>query len=337
MDALDENSDVMLFSHKSVQLICKYQWANWGPAIYYLKMLPYAILLITFLIWNNLILSHSHFDYGIVDENGNIIADDKAVRFRRADIALCIILIVDSTFFMLTEFENMFTKPYDYFFVEYIANITDVVPLIMVYVTTIWSLSNPGLLPKGFWIVQALTSIMILLKFVWFLRSQEYFAYLIRSLVEAMKDIRAFFVILIITCIGFADAFHSFSRSLKEDGFVENFYQSFRFVWLAITGFGSAFESTAVFGDILWFIATIYLVIILLNVLIAIAGESLGRAMENIEEQALKAKVSLLSELMNHPLVKLKAKFKKTGKGQNQDNLLFVSVKGDLKNDQDKH
>ena len=77
---------------------------------------------------------------------------------------------------------------------------------------------------------------MILLKFVWFLRSQDLFAYLIQSLVEAIMDIRPFFVILIITCIGFSDAFLSLSRSLGKDAFVGNFYESFRYTWLFVLG-----------------------------------------------------------------------------------------------------
>jgi hypothetical protein len=47
---------------------------------------------------------------------------------------------------------------------------------------------------------------------------------LIRSLVETVYDIQAFFIILIIACVGFADAFMSYSRSMKDGGFLDNYY-----------------------------------------------------------------------------------------------------------------
>jgi|688.fasta_scaffold661847_2 hypothetical protein len=52
-------------------------------------------------------------------------------------------------------------------------------------------------------------------------------AYLIRSLFEAAKDIQIFFVILMITCIGFADAFLSLSNAMDlryDSGFLPNYY-----------------------------------------------------------------------------------------------------------------
>lgn len=52
-----------------------------------------------------------------------------------------------------------------------------------------------------------------------------------------------------------------------------------------------------VYGDILYFIASIILLIIMLNVLIALAGKSLERAADNRIEYAYKEKVQLLNEL----------------------------------------
>ena len=170
---------------------------------------------------------------------------------------------------------------------------------------------------------------MILLKFVWFLRSQDLFAYLIQSLVEAIMDIRPFFVILIITCIGFSDAFLSLSRSLGKDAFVGNFYESFRYTWLYVLGQNPEIENMNYFADFIYFIASIYLLIILLNVLIAIAGNALGNAQESKDEHALAAKIELLSELMSHPVVRLKARFSNVKK-TNSENLLFVSFKRDI-------
>ena len=170
---------------------------------------------------------------------------------------------------------------------------------------------------------------MICLKFTAFLRSQDLFAYLVHSLISSINDIIPFFIMLIITCIGFADAFLSLSRSLEKNPFVTNFYESFRYTWLYVLGQNPEIENMNYFADFIYFIASIYLLIILLNVLIAIAGNALGNAQESKDEHALAAKVELLSELMSHPVVRLKARFSDVKKS-NSENLLFVSFKRDI-------
>jgi len=58
----------------------------------------------------------------------------------------------------------------------------------------------------------------------------------VRSLVEAVKDIRAFFFILMVACLGFADAFLSLSRSMGDDAFLKGYYQAFKYAWLFCIG-----------------------------------------------------------------------------------------------------
>ena len=144
---------------------------------------------------------------------------------------------------------------------------------------------------------------MICLKFTGFLRSQDLFAYLVHSLITSINDIIPFFIILIITCIGFATAFLSLSRSLDKNEFVDNYYESFRYIWLFVLGQNPEIENMNTFADIIYFIASVYLLIILLNVLIAIAGNALATAQGSKDEHALAAKVELLNQLMSHPVV----------------------------------
>jgi hypothetical protein len=145
---------------------------------------------------------------------------------------------------------------------------------------------------------------MLWVKFIWFLRTINYFSYLIQMLTQAFKDMAAFFIILILACIGYADAFHSLSRSMDE-GFLKGYYDSFKFSWLFCIGQGGLPEGTNYYGDIVYFTASVIMIIVMLNVLIAIAGEALNNAQENKVEFAYKAKTELLVELMDHPIARL--------------------------------
>ena len=81
---------------------------------------------------------------------------------------------------------------------------------------------------------------------------------------------------------------------MQEDGFLGNYYESFKFIWLFVVGLGDAPEDKGYYADILTFVTSIALLIIMLNVLIAIAGKSLENAEELKVEQAYKAKVEIL-------------------------------------------
>lgn len=97
--ALNNYSSVTIFSNKSIQIICKYHWDTWNDAIYYLRLVPYTILLLCFLIWSNLVITYSHH----VGHNSDELTPLQEVRYRRADIVLCWILIAPASFFMLDE------------------------------------------------------------------------------------------------------------------------------------------------------------------------------------------------------------------------------------------
>ena len=111
-------------------------------------MIPYGILLLCFLFWSNMVVEHSHEH---VTEEGLPI-DEGDVKYRKADIALCWILISCTSFFMITEIEQLISAPLDYIS-DYATNFTDLVPLLMLYTNTIWSLTKPGPLSQSFWVV----------------------------------------------------------------------------------------------------------------------------------------------------------------------------------------
>ena len=144
-----------------------------------------------------------------------------------------------------------------------------------------------------------------------------------------------------IACIGFADAYLSLSNSMayKKDGdrsFMPNYYQSFKATWLMTLGEFGLFpvDKFDTFGDILFFVSSIILLIIMLNVLIAIAGNSLANAEEFKVQFAYKERVGLIAELQQNFFVKL---VRATQSDEfKSKNLLFLSFKEEPVEEVDK-
>jgi hypothetical protein len=271
-----------IFAHKSVQLIINKHWDMRQRAIYGLKLIPYALMLAAFVMWSNLVLSYSHeLDHDEYAEklqlfNDGLLTEEEAgyftmiVEYRKWDVALCWVLIAFASFFMLTEIQAFWFDPKEYIS-EWGTNLTDLIPLALLYTNTITSLLEPGTPERSFWMIQSLTSATIWLKFVYFLRTMPYFAYLVRAIRMAFKEIEAFFIILMIICLGIADSFLSFSRSM-EAGFLDNYYGAFRYSWLFVLGSNDLIEDADVYADILYFVSSVLVQIVILNVLIGLAS-----------------------------------------------------------------
>ena len=61
----------------------------------------------------------------------------------------------------------------------------------------------------SFWYYQSASAIIIWTRFIFFLRSSESIAYLVRMLLEVVKDMIPFMMVLLLSVFGFADAFLS--------------------------------------------------------------------------------------------------------------------------------
>ena len=118
-------------------------------------------------------------------------------------------------------------------------------------------------------------------KFLYFLRIYKSTGYLISMIFEVIKDMRYFFLVLLLTIIAFGDSFLSISYGNKEDdrfttGFVDSIIYTYRMILgdFDTEAFGSVATPLVM---ILFLLCTIFNMIVMLNLLIAIISESFAR------------------------------------------------------------
>jgi len=160
--------------------------------------------------------------------------------------------------------------------------------------------------------IGALTVIVLYLKFFYFLRVFDNTAPLIRMIIQISFDIRYFIMVFFIAVIGFGNGLYILSENNPPDteftkGFVDAILQVYR---MALGDF-----NTDNFGSVnvwlvwcVFLVSTLLIMIILLNLLIAIMGDSFGRVQETAEQAMIQERLQLIID--NTFLVDRQALFK---------------------------
>lgn len=117
------------------------------------------------------------------------------------------------------------------------------------------------------------------MKLLYYLRTQQEFGYLIRMIIEVIKDMDAFLVMIVVAILAFSEASYSLSNNRLEEN--RAFYDYFEAVWFtffnAMGNFTMAsFEEDSIAWT-LFFLCTLFNMIVMLNLLIAIISETYNR------------------------------------------------------------
>ena len=145
-------------------------------------------------------------------------------------------------------------------------------------------------------IISSLAVLVMWLKFLFYLRLFAPYAALIRMVVEICKDISVFAVLFILAVVGFGNAYYILSLNMPTDNRKEmagtNFFQAL--IYSYRNGLGdfntNHFNETDI-SILLWFIfvsQTVLIQIVLLNLLIAIMGDTFNKVTEKKEESKLR-------------------------------------------------
>ena len=135
--------------------------------------------------------------------------------------------------------------------------------------------------------MQATMSLMLWLKMLYFLRIFKTTGYLIRIIIEVVVDMRHFLFILLLTFVAFGDAMYNINTSNQSEFIEGGYLGSIAFVYRMVLGdFDTGnFGSVAVpYMWILFLLCTVFNMIIMLNLLIAIISESFARINEEREQ-----------------------------------------------------
>lgn len=153
--------------------------------------------------------------------------------------------------------------------------------------------------------------LMIWLKFLYFLRIFEATSSIIRMITQVIFDIKYFLLVLLLTIVAFGDAFKTISQGNPaltqaqidagepELRFVaDGFFGSFFYVYnMCLGDFSTDFGEIQVgLAFFLFFLCTMFNMIIMLNLLISIISESFARIAENLKSAAYQERAGMISE-----------------------------------------
>lgn len=159
--------------------------------------------------------------------------------------------------------------------------------------------------------MESVAAILMWMKFLYFFRILSSTAPLIRMIQEIFFDIRAFVVIFTMSILMMANAFFILAQNLQqyESEWLDETEQTvsyatykgaIKYVYLTVIGdfqYGTFGENSD--SPLLWifmFITTFYVLIVLLNMLIAIMGATFGRVEGISEGSMLRERLQLIME-----------------------------------------
>lgn len=159
--------------------------------------------------------------------------------------------------------------------------------------------------------MNALASFFIWFKTLYFFRIFRSYGHLINSIVQVLVDIRVFMVILSFSLLAFSGSFFILAQNNKgDDVFVDSYLDSIlKMFELTLGNFDTDKMGTVGFPLVyfMFSMASIFLIVIMLNLLIAIISDTFG----NVQNQALRKIYQEFAQLIteNYHLLSEETKF----------------------------
>jgi len=150
--------------------------------------------------------------------------------------------------------------------------------------------------------VAALSVLVLYFKLFYFLRIFSSTAYLVRMIIEIMLDMKFFVGVLILATTAFGNAFYILGRnSPEEEGNLagDNFVDAFIFSYKMGLGDFSTYGFSTKDEEMLWIfflLNSLIILIVLLNLLIAIMGDTFDRVQETQESSMYRELASMILE-----------------------------------------
>ena len=174
-----------------------------------------------------------------------------------------------------------------------------------------------------FWIIQMWAALLIWMRFLLYLRTFEKFSWMIRLIQQSLYDMRYFIFVFFFIVFAFADSFLSIAELLKlrqkEEAGIDtsvadeptedkNVYETYFKTYIGaikmsyLTSLGEFADETGDYEDYEWlifFLSTIINVIVMLNALIALTGETFSEIYANQVSSGYREKVYQIVILQN--------------------------------------
>jgi hypothetical protein len=166
----------------------------------------------------------------------------------------------------------------------------------------------------GFY-TQVAAGLLLWIKFFYYLRIYNPTSYLIRIVVSVVWDMVTFLGVLLVVILAFSDTFYTLSNYYRngdgdfEEGsaepFVNSYTEAFMLAYRFALGDFEGFEPNSSYvGYILFVLSTLFALIVMLNLLIAIISDSYARVVEVQDQFALKERAQVITDVREFKFLK---------------------------------
>ena len=283
------------FDVEVIQYIIKFQWAYYLPRIVVALFVPFLVHFLLFIIYTTYVMHEKHLDYN-PDCTEPCTSDDKFGEWYTADFVLGIMVLVFQMFFLYIEVHQVSYHRLQYFTSFW--NLLDVCSIVLNVTTVLVDILDGK--EKDANAIASIAVLVLWFRFFYLLRVFSETAYLV-SMVEAIiVDMRYFVLALLMAIIAFANTFFILGRNSDGSNFAgDTVFLAFIFSYkmglgdFDTDGFGTDDE---ILIWILWFLNTLSIAIIMLNLVIAIMGDIFGRVQETRKATMLQEFTSIMRE-----------------------------------------
>ena len=198
-----------------------------------------------------------------------------------AILRFCIVMMVFALYFMYIEGYQIKKQKLVYFgnFWSYI----DFMPSVMIIVTSLVLLLTPYD-PHTLAHLMSICTLFYWCKFLSILRMFKSFSYLIRMIVLVVFDMKYFLGVLLLAMTAFGDGFYMVSNLTKQSNdeenapFIDSFVMSILYVYnMSLGEYDNSYGLAPTLGWVLFTICTLFNMIVMLNLLIAIISDTFAR------------------------------------------------------------
>ena len=269
-----------IFTIQVVQAIIFFQWKYFKRTIIWKVLVPFLVYFVLFVVYGSLMLQNSEEEGWGPWSIGSLV--------------ICILILIMAAYMAYIEVEQLRFHGLEYF--RSFWNLVDLISLVLNLVTIICDFA--GLRTVDVATLAAIAVLFMWLKVFYFLRIFNTTASMVRMIVEITSDMKYFLMVLMMAVFAFANAFYILN--VGEPDMAQLFPYSLVFSYRMGLGdfitdeFGGSKDEILVW--VMWFVNTLIINIILLNLLIAIMGDTFDRVQETTEASMLKEITGTMQE-----------------------------------------
>lgn len=285
MRELGNTPNFKFFDSEVVQTLISYLYK---PILLYtilFLVIPYCVLFGLYMYFSHYLVKEyidlkyeeDALEEGVVNE---VLAGKIEDSFA-AIVRFCIVMIVFAVYFIYIEGFQIKKQGFVYFsnFWSYI----DFMPSVMIIVTSLvffLGVHDPYMIAH----LMSVCTLFYWCKFLSILRMFKSFSYLIRMIVLVVFDMKYFLGVLLLAMTAFGDGFYMVSNftqaSDEEEGgpFIESFVMSILYVYnMSLGEYDNSYGIAPTFGWVLFTFSTLFNMIVMLNLLIAIISDTFAK------------------------------------------------------------